>query len=84
MQIDPLNPDVVYIGGMRPAPRPGGGLIRVDTTGVMDAQAIVAYDNGAVDATNPIQFSQSTGNVTTRPPPPRGPAARAWPTASSA
>jgi subtilisin-like proprotein convertase family protein len=65
MAIDPLNPNVVYIGGMgQLADGPNGGLIRVDTTGVLDALAVVAYDNGAADPTNPIQFTPNTGNVT--------------------
>ena len=64
--IDPSNPYVVYIGGTNNnATSPNKGLIRVDTTGLMDAGAVVAYDNGAVDG-GTIQFTAGTGNVVTK------------------
>ena len=38
--IDPLNPNVVYLGGTaQSANPPTGGLIRIDTTGLQDALA---------------------------------------------
>jgi subtilisin-like proprotein convertase family protein len=48
LAIDPTNPNVVYLGGTNDGqPLPQGGLLRVDTTGVSDAHALVAddYDN---------------------------------------
>ena len=64
--IDPQNPNVVYIGGTNddaiPTSDAPGDLIRVDTTGVNDAGAFVAYDNGAVGP-NDVQFTPGTGNA---------------------
>ena len=70
--IDPLNPNVVYIGGTNdtaygPFGKGSGGFIRVDTTGVMDALAAVAYDNGAA-GTNAVQFTQAGGNAVVAAP----------------
>src|SRR6185312_130844 len=72
--IDPQNPNVVFIGGTNDAAvrvdGEPGDLIRVDTTGVMDALAVVAYDNSSVP-TNEIQFtpnSATVGNVTVKVP----------------
>ena len=37
--VDPLNPNVIYIGGTdRNQFQPAGGLIRVDTTGMSDSR----------------------------------------------
>ncbi|MDB5309789.1 MAG: Phage neck protein, partial [Gemmataceae bacterium] len=67
MAIDPLNPNVVYIGGTNDtAIGPNGAFIRVDTTGIMDALAVVAYDNGAKDG-GTVQFTTNNGNVVTKP-----------------
>ncbi|MFO0803072.1 MAG: VCBS repeat-containing protein [Gemmataceae bacterium] len=69
--IDPNNPNVVYMGGMtQSAIGPNGGLIRVDITGLQDAQAIVAYDNSATvsPAGGPVQLTANSGNVTVKNP----------------
>jgi hypothetical protein len=69
--IDPNNPNVVYMGGMtQSAIGPNGGLIRVDITGLQDAQAIVAYDNSATvsPAGGPVQFTTNSGNVIVKNP----------------
>ncbi|QEL17919.1 proprotein convertase P-domain-containing protein [Limnoglobus roseus] len=69
--IDPLNPNVVYIGGTNdnaigPSGPGTGGFIRVDTTGIMDALAFVAYDNGSTVGGNSVQFTANTGNLVTK------------------
>ncbi|OWK40279.1 proprotein convertase P-domain-containing protein [Fimbriiglobus ruber] len=60
MTIDPTNPNVVYIGGSNDGAQTGTGLIRVDTTGIFDAQAMVAYDNSLTSGG--AQFA-TTGGV---------------------
>ncbi len=65
--IDPLNPNVVYIGGTNNnAIGPNGAMIRVDTTGLLDANAVVAYDNSLPDG-GTVQYTIGTGNVSTKP-----------------
>src|SRR5262249_48754658 len=49
LAIDPLNPNVVYIGGTADAFPAGFALIRVDTTGLFDPHALVPVDNFAND-----------------------------------
>jgi large repetitive protein len=54
LAVDPLNPSVVYIGGetygeVHQPDQPQAGLIRVDTTGMFDAYAIVPQNNHAND-----------------------------------
>jgi subtilisin-like proprotein convertase family protein len=50
LAVDPLNPSVVYLGGETGGqPLPQGGLIRVDTTGMFDAYAVVPQNNHAND-----------------------------------
>ncbi|OWK40275.1 RTX toxin [Fimbriiglobus ruber] len=61
MVIDPTNPNVVYIGGSDINSATGTGLIRVDTTGLFDTQAMVAYDNSL--AGGGTQFA-TTGGIT--------------------
>jgi subtilisin-like proprotein convertase family protein len=67
--IDPTNPNVVYIGGsMTTSIGEGGagtgGFIRVDTTGLLDAGAIVAYNNAANDGgTTILETDGKPGNL---------------------
>jgi hypothetical protein len=50
LAVDPLNPSVIYLGGETGGqPAPQGGLIRVDTTGIFDAYAVVPQNNHAND-----------------------------------
>ncbi len=60
LTIDPLNPNVVYIGGSDKGFFPGG-LIRVDTTGISDPFAFVANDNR--DADGGQLFGNTVGQV---------------------
>lgn len=43
--VDPLNPNIVYLGGTQNSRSTGMGLIRVDVTTMSDTQAYVPYDN---------------------------------------
>jgi subtilisin-like proprotein convertase family protein len=46
MAIDPNDPRVIYVGGTNdPQVTAGFGFIRIDTTAIEDAQAVVAYNN---------------------------------------
>ncbi len=48
--IDPNNPNVVYVGGTNDGTRqPAGGLIRVDTTGLHDGNALIGFDESNPD-----------------------------------
>jgi subtilisin-like proprotein convertase family protein len=47
LAVDPLNPSVVYVGGTHDGQ--SSGLIRVDTTGMFDSHAYVAFDNSLPD-----------------------------------
>jgi subtilisin-like proprotein convertase family protein len=47
LAVDPLNPSVVYFGGTSDGQT--SGLIRVDTTGLFDSHAFVAFDNNLSD-----------------------------------
>src|SRR5262249_42207961 len=58
LAIDPLNPNIVYIGGTADALPPGFALIRVDTTGDFDPHKLVPFDAFANDG------GQLTGSTT--------------------
>ena len=47
LAVDPLNPNVVYFGGTSDGQT--SGLIRIDTTGIYDSHAFVAFDNSLND-----------------------------------
>ena len=84
--IDVNDPRIVFVGGDGiAAPSPAGGVIRVDTTAVNDAQAFNQFDNSS--ATQPGAQSTTAGGVTassdktqvislTIPPPPEWVVAR--------
>ena len=67
LAVDPLDPNIVYLGGANEATRaPLGGFLRVDVTRLEDAQNITAYNNSlpntlpvGVQAGGPrLQFGQ--------------------------
>ena len=47
LAVDPLDPSVVYFGGTSDGQT--SGLIRIDTTGIFDSHAYVAFDNSLPD-----------------------------------
>jgi subtilisin-like proprotein convertase family protein len=47
LAVDPQNPSVVYFGGTSDGQT--SGLIRIDTTGIFDSHAYVAFDNSLPD-----------------------------------
>jgi sugar lactone lactonase YvrE/subtilisin-like proprotein convertase family protein len=50
LTVDPTNPSVVYLGGTDDLQyQPLGGLIRIDTTKMLDAHALVPFDNDDSD-----------------------------------
>jgi subtilisin-like proprotein convertase family protein len=59
MAIDPVNPNVIYVGGTQDG-QPTG-FIRVDTTGLFDAHAFVPFSGGTNDGGS-LQFN-STGRL---------------------
>ncbi len=61
--VDPNDPAVVYIGGTRDG-QPSG-LIRVDTTAVADAHALVPYDNNGLNGSGGLETT-TTGPLTLR------------------
>ncbi|HXG10475.1 MAG TPA: Ig-like domain repeat protein [Gemmataceae bacterium] len=63
LAVDPNNPNVVYIGGQGSPTNPYR-FIRVDTTTISDAHALVAYDNNNNDG-GLTQFA-TTGNVSVK------------------
>jgi subtilisin-like proprotein convertase family protein len=71
LAIDPNNPNVVYLGGTSDfSPY---GMIRVDTTGIIDPHAIVSWDNSDPDG-GLLQTSTTGSAVSTSAtnPPPAG------------
>jgi subtilisin-like proprotein convertase family protein len=67
--VDPNDPNVVYLGGMREASQPSlGGLIRVDTIGMEDPHNLTKWDNNNKD-TGLLQTG-TTGSVNLKPTPP--------------
>jgi subtilisin-like proprotein convertase family protein len=65
LAVDPVNPNVVYLGGETGGqPDPQGGLIRVDTTGLFDPYAFVPQNNHAGPAGSGGAFlAQTTGSI---------------------
>ena len=61
LDIDPTNPNVVYMGGTEDG-QPTGYL-RIDTTGIFDAHALVGYSANGNDGGQLL--TNSTGGVTT-------------------
>jgi subtilisin-like proprotein convertase family protein len=64
--VDPLNPEVVYVGGLgagNGVPFPASGLIRVDVTAINDSQAFTTFDNSS--ATQAGTQYTTVGGITT-------------------
>lgn len=67
LTIDPLNPNVVYMGGLGiQGPQPVGGLIRIDATQTLDSKNFTNFDNNRVgtSGTSGIQNNTNGGIVT--------------------
>jgi subtilisin-like proprotein convertase family protein len=72
LAIDPTNPDVVYLGGTANfAFEPAGGLIRIDTSKLLDVYAEVPYRNDAPDGGS-TEFNTTGESADTLIPPPNG------------
>ncbi len=68
ISIDPLNPNIVYVGGSgRGVDSPASHLIRVDTTALGDAHALVPYDNS--DNDGGLLMPVTTGGISIQQPP---------------
>lgn len=64
--VDPLNPNVVYVGGTDQRQRlPVGGLVRIDTTGIVDGHAFYAFNNS--DPDGGLTQGTTSGGVTATP-----------------
>jgi large repetitive protein len=65
IEIDPTNPNVVYVGGVGAAGiGPARGLIRIDISQLNDPQAFNAYDNSAANQTGTV--NSTVGGITIR------------------
>src|SRR5262249_28239789 len=59
--IDPINPNIVYFGGMNDlAPAPTGGMVRVDVTNLDDPYALIPFDDSNNDGGKRRQGSTGT------------------------
>jgi subtilisin-like proprotein convertase family protein len=71
LAIDPINPNVVYIGGQNDnTVKPAGGMIRVDVTQLNDPYAMVEFDNSNNDGGQ--KQSATTGTFDRDPTKPFG------------
>ena len=64
--VDPLNPQVVYVGGLgngNGVPLPASGLIRVDVSKLVDSQAFTTFDDSSATQTG-AQYT-TVGGVAT-------------------
>ncbi len=77
--VDPVNPNVVYLGGSRNGQQ--SALLRIDTTGIADSHAFY-HDNDNPDGGALRINTTSTVTVTSADPPPANPLGLPTPTAA--